>query len=293
MMNSNEWPLIFFTLFSQISVGMVVCVMILAASFRKRSLRAITALHKAILLTSLAFMGVALLISFLHLTQPLHAMHALDGIKTSWLSREILLASVFLCLLAASYLSLHFRLLIGKHHLMLLSVTALAGLLLIYTMVRLYMLPTIPAWDHASTPVSFFNTALLAGSATTLAITAFNFHRGMEPQAFASLARILAGMAIAGIIIHAVNGIFLIPEQATHARDAVIFLPELAPAIWKLARCAFLAIGSASLMLWLLRYYNAPTYASLLLVCLAADCFLLAEVCARYLFYASYYRIGV
>ena len=292
-MNSNEWPLVFFTLLSQVSVGMVACMLILAASFRDRSLRAITPVYKAIILTALVFMSVALLISFLHLTQPLHAVYALQGLKTSWLSREILLASLYLALLMISFVAYRFRILSGRQQLlMLFSATALTGLLLIYAMARLYMLPTIPAWNNLSTPVSFFNTALLTGSAITLAYTALFFPRGMEPQAFAKTAKILAVMVCAGIIIHAVNGMLLTPSEAI-TRDDVIFLPELVPAIWKLARWGFLVIGSASLAVWLLRFKSPPSIVGLFLVCLAADCFLLAEVCARYLFYASYFRLGV
>ncbi len=292
-MNSNEWPLVFFTLFSQISAGMIVSWLIITVWLKRQNHPANKKLEKGIALTALVFMGSALLISFLHLARPMQAVHALQGFGSSWLSREILLATLFLILLTACYLSLRFSILNKELFGLLIASTALVSLLLIYTMARLYMLPTIPSWNNPATPVAFFNSALLLGSVAVLLLAVLFFYRRMDQQAFATAARILVVLTLAGATVHAANGILLIPDAATKTTDVVIFLPELVPAIWNLARWVFLVIGSASLIFWQFRFNSLPFYANPWLVSLAAICFMLAEICSRYLFYASYYRVGM
>lgn len=43
-------------------------------------------------------------------------------------------------------------------------VTAITGLLLVFSMSMVYMLPTVPAWNSLATPVGFFTTTLLFGN---------------------------------------------------------------------------------------------------------------------------------
>lgn len=144
--------------------------------------------------------------AFLHLGSPRHAWLALAGLRTSWLSREIL----FTVLFAASWgLTAGIALFGGgagitggagaaaglsgaastapgapgapitaasPGHLATLDaaleLTALMGAVLVYAMSRVYRLRTVPAWDTWRTPVRFFlAAAVLGGLAAALALT--------------------------------------------------------------------------------------------------------------------------
>ena len=48
------------------------------------------------------------------------------------------------------------------------ALSCLSGLALLWTMSRIYVMPTIPAWNSWHTPVSFVSTALGLGLLTLL-----------------------------------------------------------------------------------------------------------------------------
>lgn len=114
-------------------------------------------------------MAVALAVSLLHLGTPLNAVHTLANLDHSWLSREIMLALLFLGLWGLGFW-------VGKRpgvaswKLRALAwATALVGITLIWVMARIYMVPARPLWDHWLTAASFALTALLLGAAALAA----------------------------------------------------------------------------------------------------------------------------
>lgn len=112
----------------------------------------------------LAVMLSGLAASFLHLGAPSSAWRACSNLRSSWLSREILCASLFAGVVAALIVLL--RLDAGTAALRrgLAGLAALLGLLLLACMAQAYRLRTVPAWDTWITPASFAGTALLLGS---------------------------------------------------------------------------------------------------------------------------------
>lgn len=166
-MPASEWALTAFTLLAQASVGLW-----LVSGFWPGSrpgeggaavggsgigrLRLI--FRRAALAAMLAGTGISLL----HLGRPLQAARALHNLAGSWLSREILFALIFVLGMVfhlaattggirragwkASYLA-----------------TAAAGSILILIMARLYMLPSVPVWNHVATPLSFLGAMGLMG----------------------------------------------------------------------------------------------------------------------------------
>jgi len=138
----SENSLIAFTLLAQLAVG--------ATWFRSVSERYD---GRALALITV-IMLIALLASFVHLGQPRHAWRAITNLRTSWLSREVLSAALFL-------VSLIGVLATGGSGIWLANAT---GLALIVSMARVYALRTVPEWNHRATTASFFVTTLLLGA---------------------------------------------------------------------------------------------------------------------------------
>ena len=119
------------------------------------------------LLTALTMGVVGIVLSVLHLGQPLKAWRAFLGWRKSWLSREIIAFGVFaklgvLALLFPSKLTL--------------SLVALAGVLAVYTSVMVYVDTRRPFWSMELTGGKFFGTMLLLGTAIPGVIWAWMSH---------------------------------------------------------------------------------------------------------------------
>ncbi|MBU4331046.1 MAG: dimethyl sulfoxide reductase anchor subunit [Acidobacteria bacterium] len=176
-MQTNEWPLVLFTLLCQTAVGVfLVSELLTAAAVRRMEMAEVLPLSAFLRLSILLITLAAAGISFFHLGRPLNAFRTLGNLSTSWLSREIL----FLLIFAACTV-----LLLGMASLApqalavarLFQVTGgLAGLLLIFTMSRIYMLPAVPTWNSMFTPRLFFSSTLLLGTAVTAALWAVRLH---------------------------------------------------------------------------------------------------------------------
>jgi len=140
----QELPLIIFTLCGQMAVGMAVFSLFFPLS--------------TFYLLSIGFLlGLAGLASILHLGTPLNAWRALNHLKKSSLSREILMFGLF----GASWLVCWVLPGMGKLPLV------VFGIGLVYTMSQVYRIKAVPAWNTWRTPVSFF---LSAGVLGTLAV---------------------------------------------------------------------------------------------------------------------------
>jgi Fe-S-cluster-containing dehydrogenase component/DMSO reductase anchor subunit len=110
---------------------------------------------------------VALGVSTLHLGRPLQAWRALLGLRTSWLSREILAFGVFAGL-AFAYAAM-LRLLPGSQMLEPLGAAVVAvGLGGIFCSVMVYQVTSRAFWSGGPTALRFFGSALLLGVSATL-----------------------------------------------------------------------------------------------------------------------------
>src|SRR5205807_2527141 len=107
---------------------------------------------------------VALAASLLHLGRPTRALKALRNVRTSWLSREVALFSVF-ALLALAYAACWARSAPAPRGLTLgLGIAATtAGVAGVYASARLYLVPARPVWNSGRTPAAFFATAASTG----------------------------------------------------------------------------------------------------------------------------------
>jgi formate dehydrogenase iron-sulfur subunit len=154
-----HWPLVFMLVLTQLSVGAFLS---LAVSGVIRPLAALASLIVAML---------ALGASTLHLGRPAHAYRALKMWKRSWLSREVLLFSLFA---GAAQVYAASQLLGFTALLQLVSIpTVLLGLSGVTASAFIYLVPARPAWDSPLTIADFQLTGLLLGP---LFVSALGLH---------------------------------------------------------------------------------------------------------------------
>ncbi|ENO0835127.1 TPA: dimethyl sulfoxide reductase anchor subunit [Enterobacter hormaechei subsp. steigerwaltii] len=148
----HELPLLIFTLFLQGSVGVTLW---LAFGSTQRS--ALLPAAGAFVLASLG-----LLASALHMGYPLNALNALRHVSSSWLSREIIFASLYLAALGFATLLMFVKKPGWKP---LLVVAGLVGLVDVFCMAQIYMHASVVTWQHVNTLVLFIGSVGIIGSA--------------------------------------------------------------------------------------------------------------------------------
>ena len=191
----SEWPLVTFTLLVQSSVGVTIFTALYFCWLEKEigNQRATRTL-RPVLLTSAILGCLGLLASTLHMGYPWNAFHALRHISSSWLSREIIFAALYL-----GALCLYTLLVLIKGHMnkTLLAIIGLLGLVDIFCMASLYYRTSMITWMHVNTYFMFIGSVFSAGAAITLLITS------IRVKAFAD------GELAKKIVLSALVGIFL------------------------------------------------------------------------------------
>jgi formate dehydrogenase iron-sulfur subunit len=208
-------PLVFMLVLTQLSVGAFAVEFLLRRIFPQlgsaRAYHAIIALGAGLL---------ALGASVFHLGRPKYAFRAIIGLRTSWLSREILAFGAFAAaaaayagfvwlgpLLAALHVSAVPRWLAGPGVADLLGAgVVLTGLGGVACSVMLYVKTAREWWSGARTAFRFYATAVVLGLATTLvSLLAF----GCGPDG-----RVCVGVGVAARLLAIATGVKLLWETA-------------------------------------------------------------------------------
>lgn len=240
----------------------------------------------ALLITPLS-MGLGLLASFFHLGAPLRAWRALANLRSSWLSREILCATLFLAASGLFTGLCYWEPGSAAVRVATAWVTTLLGLALLYSMTNAYRLRTIPAWDTPATAISFFSTALLLGGLAVGAV--------LRPGAPAnsSALRWIAGGSIlllaAQLATVALWADHLASQRGAAARAATRLMQEHSLIFRLRLALAMLAMLVAAVVLLPGVGATAAKSATILTFVLA----LASEILGRALFYAARVRHGV
>ncbi len=289
-MNNNEWPLVFFTLLSQISVGILIGGLALWLATKNSVSPAMDILKKVFIISAFCLMGIALLTSFLHLASPLHSIYALSNAGASWLSREIILASLYLFTLAICFTSLRFNVPHSNLFNQLYLASLIIGLVLIWAISRVYMIPTVPLWNTPATPVAFFSTTLLLGGSMVLLMISVLAGKHVQLPEITKLQSVMFYLVSFAVFITLLNMLLIQPDIS--AATGSFLLPHVSQ-WWKTARILFLLAGFSGLTYWFTYQLPSPGGSTSWLIYLSAGCLLLAEIAGKYIFYASYYRVGV
>jgi Fe-S-cluster-containing dehydrogenase component/DMSO reductase anchor subunit len=165
----NHAPLVAMLVLTQLSVG-AFCVDAVASQWLAReTLAGLLPAHSVVaLVVGLAALGA----SVLHLGRPLYAFRALLGLRTSWVSREILAFGLFAGLAfaqaASSCLPVVGRLLGDRAQSALEGGVAIAGLAGIACSIFVYHATRRSFWSVHGVAFKFLGTAVLLGLATTI-----------------------------------------------------------------------------------------------------------------------------
>ncbi|EHM2229893.1 dimethyl sulfoxide reductase anchor subunit family protein [Salmonella bongori] len=155
----HELPLLIFTLCLQGSVGVTLWLALgrrYAVDGREPRRGALPVMAGAFLMAC-----VGLLASALHMGYPLNALNALRHIASSWLSREIVFASLYLAALGLGVVLLFFR---KPGWQPLLMLAAALGLVDVFCMAQIYIHASVVTWQHGNTLALFFGSVGIIGS---------------------------------------------------------------------------------------------------------------------------------
>ncbi len=307
-MNTNEWALIIFTVAMQMAVGsFIILGGVHFFASRRSGIGEADKLSDRALLAIGPVVVFGLIVTLIHLGNPINAPRAIMNFGSSWLSREIVF-SVLFCVGGAVFAFLQWRKLstaVVRNALAL--IVAVVGIALVISMSMVYRLFSVPAWDTLATPATFFITTFLLGSLAMGAAFVANFwyirRKNMDPKnvqytMLATSLRWIALIAVAALGLQfVVTPLYLSAlgiQGSPAAADSLSLIAQQQGLIYGV-RLALLFVGAGLLAVFLyaivgsenkLHVVSSVAYMAFALV-------LISEILGRYLFYASMVRIGL
>lgn len=288
-MFNRDWSLVFFTTLAQWSIGIVLWFTgnVFLNGDSATIFETGLSLENPVLL-ALVFIGSATLSSFLHLGNPANALKALNNLSGSWLSREILAIGVFslslVIVVTAGWINEN-----SEYLKYLLVLSSLSGLALLWTMIRIYVMPTIPAWNSWYTPLHFISTALTLGLITLLVYKAAGVVE-IDGQVVTRLMVVLMLILFVETVSAMVHQYQL--ERLNTGIDSLVFDqgPFYRVFLVRMALLivAFLISFGVIFSIFLSSEYQYHVWFYPILALVVAQ-----ELVGRLLFYSSYFRTGV
>ena len=243
----HELPLLIFTLLVQGSVGMTLF-LALSARAGSRVPEVKPQLLPGMLIACVAG-GLGLVVSTLHLGYPLNAFNALRHVASSWLSREIVFASLYLAALGLCTLVM----LVRKQLIpLLLPVAAVLGLIDVWCMSAIYAHTSVITWSHFNTWLMFYGTVGVLG-AVALAWLPMLKARSVARER-QSVMRFAAAMVVAIVAIRLLAQPDYIAYLANASLSGVVTLPHQPMAI-------FTQLSGLRLFSWTLSVLGALLFA--------------------------------
>jgi DMSO reductase anchor subunit len=265
-MNENFTSLVLFTVLSQTAAGSLIFrelimlkgrSVIISEQYKKWSLPA-TAL----------LLFISLAIAFLHLGNPLLAFNAVNNIGRSWLSREIFFLSLLLAsLLPYMLISLKNKKIITES--IFSAIVIILCISLIYSMIKLYMIPGIISWNTPFTPLSFIITSLLCGIVLQGAFI------GRTTDRFRS---IMACLIAVLIIVSLTNSVIF---QGAFLKQAIY--------LFIIRTC----LSIIALLITAIRIFRTQTNKTLIWWVILLVMVIGSEIINRYLFFLSFEKSGL
>lgn len=206
-MAGREWPLVAFTLLGQLAAGCFFSVVLPLHFGRLSAAPAARALRIWAPGALVVILGAGAVLSFFHLGRPFRAFRAVANLRTSWLSREIATELAFLAGLAALAVLAASGAGEGLASRLVALLTAAAALGFLASMIRIYMLATVPAWNSAATPLFFALSAGLLGALGAAGVTLFILRDAAAARPWAVAALGIVALAVfAGLVVTPLYG---------------------------------------------------------------------------------------
>ncbi|GJM42440.1 MAG: DMSO reductase subunit C [Ardenticatenaceae bacterium] len=306
-MNVREWALPVYTILMQLAVGSLLTLWLMRAAVRQRYGRSATDLVMRLPILAICLTILTAIVgAHFHLSQSYFSLLAVLNWRTSWLSREV----IFTILFFASATSLAYLLWFKNGQARLITslgwVSLTAGGLVVYSMSKIYLLPTQASWNTPLTLYAFFLTTLLLGvtAVSVLLVMDLNLsevaggaetavRRQLIQKSFVWLAA--TAFFVAGVIL-ALNllQIKILNQGDAPAQTSLLLLLGLYQPLFALRFITlFTGVSWFSLTAFHLQRRHLtplkltnPIYLACLLV-------LIAEITGRFLFYAKHVRLGI
>ncbi|MDE2214790.1 MAG: dimethyl sulfoxide reductase anchor subunit [Candidatus Omnitrophica bacterium] len=243
--------------------------------------------------TVLGVGALALNSSLFHLGRPKYAFRAVLGLKTSWLSREILSFGTFAFLAFIFAVQTKYPFLPPAEGNALAYIVSACGLFAVFTSVMVYRDTRRELWDTPLTTFKFFMTALLLGTATVMAVSlsacawespslTFMIQSVGGPLAAAMVLLSMVKMLVEASLFSQLRR----PGMTSLKKSAVLMTVHLK--VWTIQRFVYGAIGGIlmpALFLTVSDHLTVPgilAWVWMMLVALTA-----AEMMERYLFFRA------
>jgi anaerobic dimethyl sulfoxide reductase subunit C len=306
-MNIREWTLPVYTILMQLATGSFLALWVLRSlGMQKYGLKAMDRISRYPV-TVIAFTILAAMFgSHLHLSKPYFSILAMLNFQSSWLSREI----VFNLLYMVTTCSLLYLLwqVAGKQRLKAAlgwSAIVLGGFT-VYSMARIYLIPTQAGWNTPFTVLSFFGSMFLLGTMSLALLLLLDIKFAELRQAgdldlrkaifrkslvWISLAAVITMGAIIALNFAHISSLRGGDETAQTSLELLLGLYQ--PLF--IMRIGAAAAGVLALFFTLYRMLRmgnslndllTPLYSATLLV-------IIGEILGRFLFYATHVRIGI
>jgi anaerobic dimethyl sulfoxide reductase subunit C (anchor subunit) len=306
-MSVREWALVTFTILAQMSVGaFVVLGIVHSYANRKAGMQEADRLSDRALVAIIITLGLGMLASLLHLGNPLRAPTAVTNLATSWLSREILSGVAFAVLGVIFAAMQWFKWGTYSVRNVIAWIAAAVGLVLVYCMSRVYMIPEQPAWNTIVTPLSFYIATLMLGVLALGAAFVANYAylRSRNPEAVTAqlelLRTSLKGFAITSIVLVGLQLVmlplymgYLATGPAAAVQSVSMMIGPFGVMYFLRLALAFLGAGVFGVFLYIAagqpgkeRTMSSLAYGAFALV-------LVAEVLGRLVFYSTQRGIGL
>ena len=271
----HELPLVFFTIFGQLSAGMILLSGLFYIVYRSKNKLAITQKINAV---ALIFMAIGMAIASFHLGQPLRAFNVIFGIGRSPMSNEIFTFGLLFAMTFAFVLLNYFVLYpnssklqiikplckkinrIPRLNYLLAMILVILSLFFVWTIVLTYMLATIKTWNSCYTAIQMYTAMLVLGG---IAVTWLGLYR-------------------AGYCAFFIGSLLILLLKMPYLK----LMSEIAPDLtsnqycWIIAQCALLIISITLVLFAILRKQH-----QVMIYLLAFICVFIAEICGRITFY--------
>lgn len=310
-MNTDELPMMIFTIAAQMSVGAFVTLgVVQIAASRRYGKEAIDKITDPALYAIGPVMVFGLIASMFHMNDVGNTLNVIRHVGSSWLSREIVFGVGFAALGFLFAAAQWFKWGSTRLRQALALLTAAVGLGLVWSMSMIYYsLVTVPAWNTWATPAQFFTTTFLLGG---LAVgTAFmgtimwrkrraarqGTEYAVDETTREMLIGALKGIGLSSIIFLGVE-FLIIPLHISNLASiggAAATSAEVFSGAWFVARLVLVFLGAGLLTVFLVRRAR-PTAKARTLAILTTTAFVLVlagEFIGRSQFYDSMTRIGM
>jgi len=306
-MNLREWALPVYTILTQMAIGMLLVLWILRSVWHgKYKIGLLEHVTRDPLLIILTTTVLGMIGAHFHLSKPFLSFLAIRNFGTSWLSREIVFTLWFFFLVTVLWYMQWYR----KGTWKIKTVTgwlAIAfGLVTVYCMGSIYLLPTQAAWDTVETIPSYFGTMLILGVMAVAAILIMDLRFSELRLGRAMIgSRILVEQAVRRLTVAAL--VILLPvlflnlyhlhnlqtgsalAQASYELLMDLYKPLLVARFLML----FLGVGCLVFPVAMMKRTRKTVQEIFTPIYLACLLVIIGEVLGRFLFYAAHIRIGL